>query len=154
MSLVQPECSDCAVPCECEHVAWFTPDVPGLFGVAWKCPSCDTLKLVVSPLGPRDIGPATCLHCGAEENPGAAPCSACGTSLQEVLTADELALPDEALLALAREAFALGTCKRGLTLVNHALRRDESCEEARSIKAQFIEHLDAQEPFARPELAS
>ena len=73
--------------------------------------------------------------------------------LQEVLTDSQLAMPDEALLAWARDAFALGTCRRGLTIVNYVLRRSPHCEEASSIKGQFIEHLDAQGSFSPPERA-
>jgi hypothetical protein len=57
-------------------------------------------------------------------------------------------MSDDALLVLAREAFALGTCRRGLTIANYVLRRNTHCREAQQIKAQFVEHLDRQEPFS------
>ena len=57
-------------------------------------------------------------------------------------------MSDDALLALAREAFALGTCRRGLTIANYVLQRNTHCQEATQIKVQFVEHLDRQEPFS------
>jgi hypothetical protein len=61
--------------------------------------------------------------------------------IAEVLRAEEAVRPDEELLQVAREEFARGTCRRGLTLVNHVLRRNPQSGEAWSIKGQFFEYL-------------
>ncbi len=45
---------------------------------------------------------------------------------------------------MAREEFARGTCRRGLTLVNHVLQRNPLSAEAWSIKGQFFEYLGYQ----------
>jgi hypothetical protein len=68
-------------------------------------------------------------------------CLACGITITEVLPEAEASRSDEELLRLAREEFARGTCRRGLTLANHVLRRNPSSAEAWSIKGQFFEHL-------------
>jgi hypothetical protein len=61
--------------------------------------------------------------------------------ITEVLSAEEANRPDEELLNAAREDFARGTCRRGLTIVNHVLRRNPQSGEAWSIKGQFFQHL-------------
>ena len=146
MSLNQPKCLSCPVACECERVAWFYK-AKGLFRVAWKCPRCGWQRLTVSPIGPDQLGAVTCLHCGVEGSTNASPCSACGASLAEVLAPRELAASEEDVLQLARDCFALGTCRRGLTIVNYVLRNNPRSNEALSIRTQFVEFLDAQEPF-------
>jgi hypothetical protein len=75
------------------------------------------------------------------------PCSACGASLAEVLAPDQLVGSEESLLQIARDCFAVGTCRRGLTIVNYVLRSHPRSSEASSIKTQFIEFLDGQKPF-------
>lgn len=148
MSLARPLCEDCSVVCDCEYVAWYSHTRRDLFAVAWRCPSCSANSLAVSPLGPVQIGLKTCLQCGAEGTAGETPCPQCGASLSEVLPASQREMSDDALLALAREAFALGTCRRGLTIANYVLQRNTHCQEATQIKVQFVEHLDRQEPFS------
>jgi hypothetical protein len=102
---------------------------------------------VVCPIGPFILSAATCVHCGTD-NAGVGPCAACGTSIAEFLSSDECAQPDDVLLARARDSFALGTCRLGLTLTNYVLRRNPGSADASSIKAQFVEHLEAQVPFS------
>jgi hypothetical protein len=89
-----------------------------------------------------------CLQCGAATGSSRPPCGQCGASIGDVLADSQLGLSDEALLELAREAFAIGTCRRGLTITNFVLQRNAVNEEAASIKTRFIEQLDAQTPFA------
>lgn len=147
MSLIRPACTTCSTSCDCERVAWYRAGDRSLFGVAWKCPRCSDRKLVVSPLGPSRIGKTTCLHCGAEGSSDRTPCTRCGTSIRDVLSDRERDPSNVALLELAREAFAIGTCRRALTITNLLVQRG-TCDEAATIKAQFIEHLDAQQPFS------
>jgi hypothetical protein len=147
MSLSRPDCPRCSIATECARVAWFARDRRDLFGVGWACPRCTWSKLVVSPIGPSTVDAGTCIHCGAHHE-GIEPCSACGTSITEFLSSDQRAQPDEVLLAWAMDAFALGTCRLGLTLTNYVLQRNPTSAEARSIKAQFVEHLDAQTPIS------
>jgi alkyl sulfatase BDS1-like metallo-beta-lactamase superfamily hydrolase len=82
-----------------------------------------------------------CLQCGQEGLADGQTCPSCGLLIAEVLSATDAARPDEELLQAAREEFARGTCRRGLTLVNHVLRRNPRSEEAWSIKGQFFEYL-------------
>jgi hypothetical protein len=82
-----------------------------------------------------------CLQCGHDGVVDGEACLSCGLRIEEVLSAAEAAQPEEALLLAAREEFARGTCRRGLTLVNHVLRRNPRSGEAWSIKGQFFEHL-------------
>jgi hypothetical protein len=82
-----------------------------------------------------------CLQCGHEGVADGQTCPSCGTLLAEVLPAEEAVRPDEELLQAARDDFARGTCRRGLTLVNHVLQRNPRSAEAWSIKGQFFEYL-------------
>lgn len=147
MSLSQPVCPKCSVARDCEYVAWYRQSAGHLFGVLWRCPICGERSLAVSPRGPDRIGPDTCLQCGFEGSRVGVPCPSCGVSLAAVLSTRELSLPDDVLLELAREALALGTCRRAITITNYVLQRNGRSEEARQIKKDFIDHLDAQEPF-------
>jgi hypothetical protein len=86
-----------------------------------------------------------CLQCGHEGVADDRPCPSCGINItEEVLNAVDAARPDAELLEAAREDFARGTCRRGLTLVNHVLRRNPKSGEAWSIKGQFFQHLGFQ----------
>jgi hypothetical protein len=82
-----------------------------------------------------------CLQCGHDEVVDGQACPSCGLRIEEVLSAAEAAQPDEELLEAALAEFAGGTCRRGLTLVNHVLQRNPRSAEAWSIKGQFFEHL-------------
>jgi hypothetical protein len=116
-----------------------------LFAVIWKCPRCGEGPMVVSPIGPLLVPtPMMCLHCGHEGATANQPCPGCSNVLAEVVSSAEQALTENELLSQAREAFALGTCRRGLTIINHVLRRNPACEEAWSTKGQFLEYLGFQ----------
>ena len=143
MSNKPQRCSKCHVDGVCEAVVPFEPEREQAFAVYWKCPQCeDRLSLVVSPLGPwLTPTPGMCLQCGHEGIVQGQACPSCGLSLSEVVSAAEAAQPDEELLLAARVDFARGTCRRGLTLVNHVLQRNPRSKEAWSIKGQFFEHL-------------
>jgi hypothetical protein len=82
-----------------------------------------------------------CLNCGHPNVARETACPACSARLVEAMAASEEALPDEALLLVARDAFALGACRRGLTIVNFVLQRNPKCAEAWSIKGQFLQYL-------------
>src|SRR6516225_5765439 len=82
-----------------------------------------------------------CLQCGHERVADGQACPSCGITTAEVLITERAGQTDEVLLLAAREDFARGTCRRGLTLVNHVLRRNPKSGEAWSIKGQFFEHL-------------
>lgn len=145
MSNTQAECKQCHRPCACEVVARFDADREDLFAVSWKCPGCGERSVVISPVGPLLApAPGTCLQCGHDVEHEDRPCPACGTVLSNVLSAEEQACTEAELLQAAREDFALGTCRRGLTIVNHVLRRNPRSTEAWSIKGQFLEHLGFQ----------
>jgi hypothetical protein len=146
MCLVRPECPECKVPAECAYVAWFMKGRRDLFGVAWRCTRRAWNTLVVSPIGPMEASSETCTHCGSRHS-GTGRCESCGVAISELLSPSTLSRPDDELLQLARDHFALGTCRLGLTIANFVLQRDPSNGDARSLKAQFVEHLDAQRPF-------
>ncbi len=149
MSLEQPTCPKCHRPTDCETVAWFSSSSRDLFGVGWRCASCGERKLVVSPIGPVRIGPRTCLQCGLEGSSGSTPCANCGCFLAMVLSEAQLRRPDAELLALAREAFAIGTCRRGLTITNYVLQRNPANAEANKIRSDFGDHLNHEKPFTK-----
>jgi hypothetical protein len=135
-------CKKCKQVSQCDLVAPLAADNEDLFTVCWKCPKCDEKSMVVSPTGPLLAPtPGMCLQCGKEGYVDGQPCRSCGLQLSEVMSTEEQALTDEALLQLARACFALGTCRRGLTIVNHVLRRNPQSGEAWSIKGQFLGHL-------------
>jgi hypothetical protein len=142
MSNKPHRCARCHVDGVCDAVVPFQPEQESMFAVYWKCLGCGERSLVVSPLGPwLAPAPGACVQCGHEGVADGQPCPSCSTVLTEVLTADEAARPDEEVLRAARDEFARGTCRRGLTLVNHVLRRNPRSGEAWSIKGQFFEHL-------------
>lgn len=142
MSNTAHHCAKCRVDAVCDVVAPFEPGSETVFAVAWKCPRCDGQSLVVSPLGPvLAPGPTACLQCGHDGVPDGQTCPNCGMNIFEVLGPEEAIRSDDVLLESAREDFARGTCRRGLTLVNHVLRRNPRSTEAWLIKAQFFEHL-------------
>ncbi len=138
-------CARCRVDGVCESVVPFEPEQEHAFAVYWKCQRCEERSLVVSPLGPW-LAPASsmCLQCGREGLVGGQACPSCGLLLEEILSAVEAVRPDEELLHAAREEFARGTCRRGLTLLNLVLQRNPWSSEAWSIKGQFFEYLGYQ----------
>jgi hypothetical protein len=138
-------CATCNVAGVCDSVVPFQPERENAFAVYWKCPGCGERSLVVSPLGPwRVPAPGMCLQCGREGLVDGQPCPDCGILLAEVLSPVVAGWTDEELLKAAREEFARGTCRRGLTLVNHVLQRSPQSGEAWSIKGQFFQHLGFQ----------
>jgi hypothetical protein len=142
MSIRPHRCEACQVDGVCDAVVPYVPEQESLFAVAWKCPRCGERSLAVSPLGPWLVpGADTCLQCGEERRASAGRCDACGFELSEVLAEAGAGKPDDDLLAMAREDFARGTCRRGLTLVNHVLQRNPASREAWLIKGQFFEYL-------------
>jgi hypothetical protein len=141
MSIRQPQCRKCQVPSQCEVVRPLQQGQENAFAVVWKCPRCGDRNLVVSPTGPLIVKPGMCLQCGHEGHAEDQACPECSASLDEVLPVAERSASDEALLQAARDDFALGTCRRGLTLVNFVLARNPRNGEAWSIKGQFLQHL-------------
>src|SRR5437764_1468054 len=141
MSLKRPTCAKCELECECYQVGPFATGREDLFSVIWQCPRCDSRSLVVSPLGPLLLAPAMCLNCGRLDHAGEAPCPGCGFALADAISPGDRILTDEVLLQKARECFALGTCRRGLTIINFVLQRNPQCQEAWSIKGQFLGYL-------------
>jgi hypothetical protein len=142
MSNKPHHCERCHVDGACEAVVPFEPEREIAFAVYWKCPGCEERSLIVSPLGPWLAPvPGSCLQCGQEGVVDDRACTSCGITIAEVLSAVEAGRPDEDLLSSAREDFARGTCRRGLTLANHVLRRNPKSGEAWSIKGQFFQHL-------------
>jgi hypothetical protein len=135
-------CARCQVEGLCDSVVPFEPERENAFAVSWKCPRCEELSLIISPLGPwLTPDPGMCLQCGHKGVADGQACPSCGITIEEVLSAEEASRPDEALLLAARQYFARGTCRRGLTLVNYVLRRNPRSGEAWSIKGQFFEQL-------------
>jgi tetratricopeptide (TPR) repeat protein len=113
------------------------------YGVGWRCPQCFKLSLDVCPVGPLVPSDALCLNCGAAypaevDNPT---CGACGLARHGVAAALGVAvLPDDPLAA-ARDAFAKGLIRRGLAILNLALRRNPNLPEAWSVKCSFLDSL-------------
>ncbi len=135
-------CARCRVEGVCASVVPFEPERENAFAVSWKCPRCEEQSLVISPLGPwLAPTPGMCLQCGQEGLVAGQTCPGCGLRITEVLSPDETGRTDEELLQVARSEFARGTCRRGLTLVNHVLQRNPKSGEAWSIKGQFFEYL-------------
>jgi hypothetical protein len=145
MSNKPHRCARCQLDGACDAVVPFEPDRENAFAVYWKCPRCEERSVVVSPLGPW-LAPSagTCLQCGHDGVAHAQACPSCGIHITEVLSAEDSVRTDEEVLLMAREDFARGTCRRGLTLVNHVLQRNPRSAEAWSIKGQFFEHLGFQ----------
>jgi hypothetical protein len=142
MSNMPHHCAKCQVDGICDSVAPFQPERENAFAVYWKCPRCEERSLVISPLGPWLLPTAgMCLQCGHQEVVDDQPCPSCGIRIVEVLSPEEAVRSEEDLLRMAREDFARGTCRRGLTLVNHVLRRNPESKEAWSIKGQFFQYL-------------
>ncbi len=142
-------CEQCNRECQCDAVTPYLEGREDMFAVAWRCPGCSKRVLIVSPVGP--LGPPrrkTCLQCGHAVSGDDQPCGACGTVLSQVLSAEEQARSEPQLLRDAREAFAIGACRRGLTIVNLVLRRNRRSKEAWSIKSQFMEHLGFRQAHA------
>src|SRR5438874_2705734 len=128
-------CEQCNREGRCDAVVPFAQDREDLFAVYWKCPGCGERSLVVSPVGPLLAPEAgTCLQCGQQIGSEDQLCPACGTLLSEVLSPEEQARSEAELLQAARVGFALGACRRGLTIVNLVLRRNPASREAWSIK--------------------
>jgi len=145
MSNKAHHCMKCQVDGVCVAVVPFELVHESAFAVHWKCPRCEERSLDVSPLGPwLAPAPGVCLQCGHEGVADAQACPSCGIIIGEILGAEEACRPEEDLLLSARESFARGTCRRGLTLVNHVLRQNPKSGEAWSIKGQFFEHLGFQ----------
>jgi hypothetical protein len=135
-------CETCHCECACDTVLPLQKGREDLFAVAWKCPKCANRSLIVSPIGPLGAPRAkTCLHCGQAIVSVDQPCGACGTLLSQVLTPEERAASEAQQLQSARQAFATGACRRGLTIVNLVLQRNRRSQEAWDIKGQFLEHL-------------
>lgn len=146
MSNKAAHCPKCQVDGVCEAVVPFEPEREQAFAVYWKCPQCaERLSLVVSPLGTW-LAPTSsmCLQCGHEGVAEGQPCPSCGFCLVEVLSRAEASGSDQALLLAAAAEFAQGTCRRGLTLLNHILQRNPRSAEAWSMKGQFFEYLGFQ----------
>lgn len=141
MSIRQPQCADCKVPCVCEETRAYSADREDMFAVVWKCPKCDWRSLVVSPTGPLIVKPGMCLQCGQEGHGGEKACPSCGSALGEVLSVEDRAKSDDELLAAARREIALGTSRRGLTIVNFVLQRNPKSGEAWSVKGQFLHYV-------------
>jgi len=142
MSNKPHHCAKCQVDGVCDAVVPFEAERENAFAVYWKCPRCEERSLIISPLGPW-LAPTAkmCLQCGHDGPGDDQACPTCGIRIAEVLSAEEAERPDEELLNAAREDFARGTCRRGLTIVNHVLRRNPKSGEAWSIKGQFFQHL-------------
>lgn len=150
MSLVVPVCKKCGATAACDVVAWFRNVDRTNFAVAWSCETCGPVTLVVSPLGPKDVGPDTCVHCGSPSVPGNTPCAVCGFSITELLGPEDMARSDDELMEQVRYEFSRGTCRRGLSIANYVLRRNPQHSGARRVRADFVEHLDANGAFSPP----
>jgi tetratricopeptide (TPR) repeat protein len=113
------------------------------YGVGWACPGCDAKVLDVCPLGPLLPGEEFCLNCGrpyAAAGPDAA-CPACGLTRTGVRAFFELSEAPPDPEAAARDLFGRGLFRRGLAVLNEALRRDPSREGPWLLKASFLEGL-------------
>jgi len=143
MSSMPAYCARCQVDGACESVVPFEPEREQAFAVYWKCPRCtERLLMQICPLGPW-LAPTdgTCLNCGHGEVLDGKACPNCGIRDAESLDAAAAGQSDAELLRIAREEFARGTCRRGLTMVNYVLQRNPRSGEAWSIKGQFFEYL-------------
>lgn len=148
MSLIVPVCKKCGATAACDVVAWFSKADRRNFAVAWSCETCGPVTLVVSPLGPKDVGPDTCVHCGSPSDPGVGPCAVCGVSITEVLRREDMTRCDDDLMEQVRCEFSRGTCRRGLSIANYILQRNPRHSGARRVWADFVEHLDANGAFS------
>src|SRR5262245_13729215 len=138
MSNKPHHCANCHIEGVCDSVVPFEPEREHAFAVYWTCPNCQDRRLVISPLGPwLAPTPGMCLQCGHERLAEGQSCPSCGIAITEVLSKEDVARSDAELLEIARAEFARGTCRRGLTLVNHVLRRNPLSGESWSIKGQF-----------------
>jgi hypothetical protein len=146
MSNKPHHCDKCKIDYQCQRVAPFGRNDEAVFGVMWECPGCKNTYLIVSPIGPLLTPTADmCLQCGHRPVGIDQACRECGTVLSDLLGPAQRALSDDQLLMQARDAFVLGTCRLGLTIVNFVLQRNPQQSEAWSIKGQFLEYLGFQE---------
>ncbi len=144
MSVQALTCRDCNRPCVFDRMAPY----PGkgderTYGVGWRCPQCFKLTLDVCPVGPLVPSDSVCLNCGSAYAGEADPlcCGACGLPRDGVAAVlGVVSVPDDPLAA-ARDAFAAGLIRRGLAILNLALRRDLGLAEAWSAKCSFLDAL-------------
>lgn len=137
-------CRDCKHECVLERVGPFPANGDErTYAVLWRCPQCSKKSLDVCPLGPLVPADSLCLNCGAaySSNDNDASCAACGLPRRGVLAALGVeSMPPEPLAA-ARDAFQRGLFRRGLALVNLALRRDAGLEDAWALKCSLLDSL-------------
>jgi tetratricopeptide (TPR) repeat protein len=142
---VQPlTCRDCNREGVFERMAPF----PGkgdetTYGVSWRCPQCSQVSLDVCPIGPLVPTNEVCLNCGAAYPPttGNPSCGACGLPRDAVLSALGAASVSGDPRATARDAFSKGLMRRGMAILNGALRQDINLADAWSIKCSLLDSL-------------
>jgi tetratricopeptide (TPR) repeat protein len=112
----------------------------GYYGVTWRCPTCGHTALDVCPVGPLVPRAGACLNCGAALG-GAEACPSCGMDPAEMAAIIGLAEVPADPCALANEAFRQGLYRRGMAVINYALRLDPGLEQAWLFKAGFLDAL-------------
>ncbi len=144
MSLRAWTCERCRGPCKYLGPRLIAGQEAGTaYAVSWACPNCDYTALDVCPLGPLVPSDAVCLNCGAAYAPGdaQAPCPGCGLTRPAALAflCPGGLPPDPA--AAARDLFAQGLVRRGLAILNLALREEPSQEVPWLVKCSLLERL-------------
>jgi len=143
MSIEVPRCEACGREREFEKLGPF-PDQANesLYGVGWRCRSCNTLTLDLCPVGPLAPTADSCLNCGDQLRPEAdAQCRGCGMSRADLVELFGLESLSGDPVTAAESLLAKGLVRRGLALVNHALQRDVSIEPAWGLKLTFLHRL-------------
>jgi hypothetical protein len=144
MSLTRPTCEKCKVEMQFDRSGPFPADSEKTYAVAWKCPECAEIHLIINSVGPLIPKPEMCLNCGATEQAYLAPCSHCGFRPTDALGLEDQLQTDEVLLKLAQHEFWIGTCARGMYIVNFLLARNPNSAAAWSVKQQVLEQLGFQ----------
>lgn len=80
MSTTPLRCSTCQAGGRYVRGAPFPPGQEAMYGVVWRCPTCQDDLLDVCPLGPLAPDDRTCMNCGGPYRPNEEVCPLCGLS--------------------------------------------------------------------------
>jgi tetratricopeptide (TPR) repeat protein len=107
-------------------------------GVLWSCPDGHGQSLDICPIGPLVPEANSCLNCGAKYPPDDV-CGLCGLSRQACPGALGLSEgADGDPTAAARSAFAQGLFRRGMAILNGAIRDGRAPPEAWFGKSRLL----------------
>ena len=142
MSTTPLRCSTCVAEGVYVRCAPFPAGQEAMYGVVWRCPTCQGDLLDICPLGPLVPDDRTCMNCGGSYPPNEEACAACGLSKDACPAALGVTEPDhEQSVATAQAVFRSGLFRRGVAVLNYALLRTRGLSEAWVLKARFMHSL-------------